>query len=76
MNIQPQNPKDLNKWRLVSLASELGFIIALPLLAFAVIGKWLDGKFGTTPWLTLVGILSAIVITTIWLTRRFKELKP
>jgi len=76
MNIQPQNPKDLNKWRLVSLASELGFIIALPLLAFALLGKWLDSRFGSSPWLTLAGILFAIVITTVWLTRRFKELKP
>lgn len=77
MNIQPQNPKDLNKWRLVNLGFELGFVIALPLLGFSLLGKWLDNRFGTTPWITLAGILFAIVTTTVWLTRRLKEyIKP
>lgn len=69
-----QDSPNANKWRLVSLASELGFIIALPLVAFGFLGKWLDAKWGTEPWLTIIGILLAIVATTVWLTRRFKEL--
>ena len=75
-NLKPTtNPNDnLSKWRFVNLAFELGFIIALPLVAFALIGKWADAKFGTDPWLTLAGIVFAIVITTVWLTRRFKEM--
>lgn len=64
----------LTKWRLVNLAFELGFIIALPLVALGLLGKWLDQKFASEPWLTLIGILFAIVSTTIWLTRRIKEL--
>lgn len=63
-----------NKWRLVGLAMEMGFIIALPLVAFGFLGKWLDGRWGTDPWLTILGILFAIVSTTLWLTRRIKEL--
>ncbi len=74
MNTQPQNPKDLNKWRLANLAMELGFIIALPLLAFVYLGKWVDGRLHTSfPYFTLLGILLAITATTIWLTRKLKE---
>ena len=65
--------KDLmNKWSLTTLAFEFGFIIALPLVFFALIGKWLDHKFGTFPWLTLAGIALAITSTTIWIAKRIK----
>jgi hypothetical protein len=70
-----QNPKDQNfdKWRMASLAFDLGFIIALPLVVMGLLGKYLDGRFGTKPWLTLAGTLLAIVTTTIWLTFKFKN---
>lgn len=67
----------MDKFRMVNLAFELGFIIALPLVGLALAGKWLDERFGTEPWLTLAGILLAIVATTIWLIKKFKEMiKP
>ena len=63
-----------NKWGLVSLSLELGFIIALPLLAFAFAGKWLDQRLHTnTPWFTLLGIILAIAATTVWLTKKLKQ---
>ena len=66
--------KEVNKWALVSIASEMGFIIALPLVVLALAGKWLDHKVGnSTPWFTLLGILLAIVSTTVWLVKRLKE---
>jgi hypothetical protein len=68
------DPK-VNKWGLVNLAMELGFIIALPLVAFALGGKWLDQRIGNdTPWFTLLGVILAITFTTMWLTKRIKEL--
>ena len=70
----PDQDRNLNKWRMANLAMELGFIIALPLVAFALLGKWLDARYGTEPWLTVCGILIAIISTTVWLTRRFKEM--
>lgn len=70
---KPNNPISVNKWSLASLAMEMGFIIAIPLVALALLGKWADAKYGTEPYLTLAGILLAIVTTTIWLTRKFKS---
>ena len=73
------NPKktedpEVKKWALVNLAMELGYIIALPLVVFALAGKWLDHRLADkTPWFTLLGIILAITFTTIWLTKKLKE---
>lgn len=74
MNENPEKPNNdiAKKWNMVNLASELGFIIALPLVVFAIAGKALDHKFGTTPWLTLAGILLAIISTTLWMVKRLR----
>jgi LPXTG-motif cell wall-anchored protein len=69
----PNNPK-FNKWRLASIAFDMGFIIALPVVVLGLLGKYLDGKFETTPWLTLAGIILAGITTSIWLTKKFKSL--
>jgi len=69
------DPKDIKKWSLVNLSMEMGFIIALPLVAFAFAGRWLDHKVGNeTQWFTLLGIVFAVVSTTIWLGRRINSL--
>ncbi len=68
---KPNKPQ-MNKWSMISLATEFGFIIALPLVIFALLGKWLDHKLGIYPWLTLVGIVIAIVCTTVWMTKKLK----
>ena len=57
----------------MNLAFEFGYIIALPLVILGLIGKYLDQKYGSEPWLTLAGIALAIGLTTFWLTRRIKE---
>ncbi len=72
-NEQKPNNDLMKKWGMVNLATEFGFIIALPLVVFALLGKWLDGKWGTFPWLTLAGIVLAITSTTIWMTKRLKS---
>lgn len=71
---QSEKPKkSLNKSELVSIAFELGFIIALPVVAFGWLGKWLDAKLGTFPIMTLIGIFTAIVSTSVWIYRKFRN---
>jgi F0F1-type ATP synthase assembly protein I len=33
----------------------LGLQLAIAVVVFLFLGRWLDQKFGTTPWLTLAG---------------------
>ncbi len=56
--------KNENSWSAVSLAWELGYAIAVPLVILAVGGRFLDKKFDTSPWLVLTGILFSIIISS------------
>ena len=74
MENQPQIPKKLDKAALVSLSFELGYIIALPLVVLALLGKWVDTRMHHEfPWVTLIGIALAITSTVLWLTKKLKE---
>jgi F0F1-type ATP synthase assembly protein I len=50
----------------LGLAFELGYTIAIPLVVFALLGRFADKKLGTSPFLLLLGILLSIAITS-WL---------
>lgn len=58
----------------LSLAWELGYSIALPLVVFALIGRWLDKKLETSPWLFLLGIVLAVSISSYLVYRKTMEI--
>lgn len=58
----------------LKLAWDLGWVIVIPLVLFALAGRYADKKFGTSPWLLLGGMALAIVLTTILLVRKFSRL--
>jgi F0F1-type ATP synthase assembly protein I len=58
-----KNDKQFNA---LGLAWNLGYTIAVPIVIFALAGRFLDKKLGTSPFLLLFGILLSIGITT-WL---------
>jgi F0F1-type ATP synthase assembly protein I len=38
----------------------MGIQLALAVVVFFFVGRWLDGKLGTAPWLMLAGLLVGI----------------
>ncbi len=40
----------------LAMASTIGFQVVFAIFIGAWVGYWLDGKFGTLPWLTLIFI--------------------
>ncbi|MDD5489731.1 MAG: AtpZ/AtpI family protein [Candidatus Moranbacteria bacterium] len=48
----------------LGLAWELGYTIAVPLVALAILGRFLDKKLGTAPWLLLAGILVSVTVSS------------
>ncbi|OGH70102.1 MAG: hypothetical protein A3C90_03630 [Candidatus Magasanikbacteria bacterium RIFCSPHIGHO2_02_FULL_51_14] len=58
------DPKD-RKYYLFALkiAGDFGITIAIPVVVFVLIGQWLDGKYGTRPWLTILAFVLAAVLT-------------
>lgn len=58
----------------VALAWELGYSIAIPLVAFAFSGRLLDKKYESSPIFLLSGILLAIMISGIAVFRKTKKI--
>jgi F0F1-type ATP synthase assembly protein I len=53
----------------MELAS-LGLQFTLVLLAFLFLGRWLDDRLGTEPWLLLAGVFAGFGLSTLWMYRR------
>jgi F0F1-type ATP synthase assembly protein I len=45
----------------LALATQLGFAVACPLVAFIAGGVWADGQLGTRPWLFFLGLLLGLL---------------
>ncbi len=54
----------------LAFATQLGFLIALPLVALTLLGRFLDATLGTSPWLLLAGSIAGIVVATMIVFRR------
>lgn len=56
------------------MAMQLGFTIAIPLVVLALLGRMLDNRFGTHPWLLLTGIILSMAISSILVVWKAFEL--
>ncbi len=86
-NTQTEDPKDTGgnqpqsggaSWRQavgsVGLALAIPWMIGVP----AVIGWWLDKKFGISPWCLIVGLVLGLITTALdiyQLMKKFGQLK-
>jgi len=52
--VTEKEPNKVNAWRQVGLLSAIPFILALSPIVGYFLGKYLDKKFHTEPWLTFV----------------------
>ena len=51
----------MEKRALIALVFELGYTIAVPLVLFALGGRFVDRHFGTSPLFLLVGIFLSLI---------------
>lgn len=65
------SPSLMNVW---GLAGELGLIIATPVVVFVLFGIWLDKRLGTMPLFIIIGIILAMVTSTIAIVKKIKNL--
>ena len=65
--------ENASAWSALSLAWELGYTIAVPIVVFALVGRVLDKKLDSSPWLLLIGIFLSILASS-WLVY-FKMIK-
>lgn len=69
MNLDSSREKSA-VWQALSYAWQFGYTIAVPLVALALLGRFLDRWLNTSPWLLLAGILLSMMISTIALVIR------
>lgn len=62
---------NFNAWQ---LAWELGYTIAIPIVVFALVGRYADKALGTSPWMLLAGIVISIIISSALVYRKVKKI--
>jgi len=63
---KPDGIRNFSAW---GLAWNLGWQIAIPLVTFALLGRFADKYLGTSPWLLLAGVVIAAASSS-WLIYR------
>lgn len=63
-----------NNFSMMALAWELGYMIAIPLVALTLGGRFLDKKLGTSPMLLLVGVVLAIILSSYMVYKKMIDI--
>jgi len=67
--------KNQSNWRqALSLLGQLGYVIAIPLVILALIGRFVDRKLHSSPWFLLTGIFIALIVSTFWVLKKTTEI--
>lgn len=64
----------ISTWEAMEFVWEVLVVIAVPTTIFALGGRWLDGKWGTSPWMTLLGLALSLAFAGILVYRRVKRM--
>lgn len=56
----------LTTLKTLAIAAEFGFIIAIPLVIFSLIGNWLANKYQNRLFL-IFSLVAALIFSTVWL---------
>jgi len=59
--VTDKDPKKVTAWRQIGLLSSIPFILALAPIVGFLLGKFLDQKFRTQPWLSLILLVLGFV---------------
>ena len=72
---EEKSTSDREYWMFaLRIVTEFGGIIALPAVLFALLGRYLDERFRTMPWLLILCLAIALTFSAITVWRRAKEL--
>lgn len=58
----------------VEIVWEIGISIALPTVAFALGGRWLDKRLGTSPWFLIIGLFLSLTIVGFIVIKKGREI--
>lgn len=64
MNTKNNKKENNGLWQALGLAWQLGYMIAVPIVLLALIGRLLDKLWNTSPWMLLIGIFLSLITST------------
>lgn len=73
-NGEKKAPEENGGFRALPFALELGYMIAIPLVAFALLGRFADNRWGTSPLFLLAGILLSIILSVAIINKKVSAL--
>ena len=73
--IKPPKFDKATLWsKLTDFALQFAVIIALPLVGFIYLGKWLDARYNQK-FFVVIGILTALILSSYIIYKKIKELR-
>lgn len=55
------------------IMGDFGATIAVPVVLFVLLGKYLEDHYGHAPWFTIIGFVLAAVLTAKLITKKAKR---
>jgi F0F1-type ATP synthase assembly protein I len=62
-----------NMFFALRIVGDFGATIAVPVVLLALLGKWLDAKYGTAPSLLIAGFVLAATLSAVSIARKAKR---
>lgn len=72
----PTNPEDRGNWKTGMAVASAGIEMVVAMGVGYLGGDWLDGRLGTTPWLTAVGFAFGVAAAFLGLWRNARRYWP
>lgn len=69
-----KNNEKYDTWSALGLAWQLGYTIAIPLVVFALVGRFVDKYFNTSPIFLLLGIFISIIASSWMIYKKVAKL--
>jgi len=73
MNDEPSGSRSSPLLRGLALGTQIGLSLAVPLLAFSLLGRWIDRQAGTFPLFFLSGFVLALIVGLVLVRRAVKS---
>jgi F0F1-type ATP synthase assembly protein I len=70
-----ERPRGLDNWRGVGSFGTIGLEIVLSIAFGFFGGRWLDGRFGTAPWISIVGFCFGVAAAVKSVHRAMTEMR-
>lgn len=67
----PEKP-GMNPWQATGFVWDVFASIAIPTTLCALGGRWLDARYGASPWFTIAGLIIALAVSYVLVMRKAK----